>query len=291
MSKARHSKPKESGSGNPRLVWAIICGVLGLVCAVAAAGILLGWFRLPFLLPFFSSEGTAASTTVAATTTTASVLPTTPTQPTPSTTTPPAVQAEGYKQNKLTEWNLLLVNRWNVIPADYEEATTFVNYDSENQIRQEVRSHLERFLIAAGEQGLWGTVLYQDEKTQQDTWDDAVEELMEEGMSQAEAEVAVVEDGYVRPGTSDHQTGMALDIMGYGLSANDVSGYENSESYKWLIENCAEYGFILRYPKGKEAITGRDYEPWHDRYVGVEHAKKIMERGITLEEYLAENNW
>ena len=84
-----------------------------------------------------------------------------------------------------------------------------------------------------------------------------------------------------RPGTSEHQTGLATDV-------NSVSdSFANTSAYKWLIKNSHKYGFILRYPKGKEFITGYKYEPWHYRYVGVEVAKVIYEKNITYEEYYA----
>lgn len=88
------------------------------------------------------------------------------------------------------------------------------------------------------------------------------------------------------PGRSEHHTGWAVDItsksMGYGLSQNFINYPEGL----WINNHCSEYGFIIRYPKGKTNITGYDYEPWHLRYVGVEAAKEITSRGITLEEYL-----
>ena len=84
-----------------------------------------------------------------------------------------------------------------------------------------------------------------------------------------------------RAGTSEHQTGLATDI-------NSVSSsFENTNAYKWLIKNSYKYGFILRYPKGKEFITGYMYEPWHYRYVGKDVAKIIYEKDITYEEYYA----
>jgi D-alanyl-D-alanine carboxypeptidase len=84
------------------------------------------------------------------------------------------------------------------------------------------------------------------------------------------------------PGSSEHNAGLAMDICSLAQS------FENYDEFKWLDEHAAEYGFILRYPKDEEskAITGVIYEPWHYRFVGVETAKEIKARGITLEEYL-----
>ena len=90
-------------------------------------------------------------------------------------------------------------------------------------------------------------------------------------------------DKYVaKPGYSEHQTGLAFDI-----GSKNVSVFLNSKEYKWMLEHAYEYGFILRYPKNKEYITGYQYESWHYRYVGLEAAKYIKENNLTFEEYYA----
>ncbi|MBC5717784.1 M15 family metallopeptidase [Flintibacter faecis] len=86
-----------------------------------------------------------------------------------------------------------------------------------------------------------------------------------------------------RPGYSEHQTGLALDINTASISAH----FENTAEYAWLRANCARFGFLLRYPREKESITGYRYEPWHYRYVGQDIARTCMDRGLTYEEYLA----
>ena len=87
------------------------------------------------------------------------------------------------------------------------------------------------------------------------------------------------------PGTSEHNLGLAADIVTPSYMTLD-DGFENTNAFAWLSTHCAEYGFILRYPKDKGDITGIIYEPWHYRYVGHSAAKEIMEKGICLEEYL-----
>jgi D-alanyl-D-alanine carboxypeptidase len=91
-----------------------------------------------------------------------------------------------------------------------------------------------------------------------------------------------------RPGTSEHNLGLAVDINSVETS------FENSKAFKWLQENAEDFGFVLRYPKDKKAITKIIYEPWHYRYVGVEHAKEMNRLGMCLEEYIeylkAQNN-
>lgn len=85
-----------------------------------------------------------------------------------------------------------------------------------------------------------------------------------------------------RPGHSEHQTGLAIDVMG---SNNDYDEFDKSVEFDWMKDNAHQYGFILRYPKGKEHITGFKYEPWHYRYVGVETATYIYQNNLILEEY------
>jgi D-alanyl-D-alanine carboxypeptidase len=91
------------------------------------------------------------------------------------------------------------------------------------------------------------------------------------------------------PGKSEHQTGLALDFCLFinGFYTDDIT--DEQEETKWIHANCHKYGFIVRYPKGKEDITGYSYEPWHLRYVGVELAKVIYENNLTLEEYYKNN--
>ena len=87
-----------------------------------------------------------------------------------------------------------------------------------------------------------------------------------------------------RPGHSEHQTGLAFDILTMGVKTTD---FDKTDEFKWLQDNSYKYGFILRYPKGKEDITGFDYESWHFRYVGQKAAKTIHDENITFDEYYA----
>ena len=88
------------------------------------------------------------------------------------------------------------------------------------------------------------------------------------------------------PGTSEHQTGLCCDITDRYYEMKD-SSLENTALFQWMNEHCAEYGFILRYPKDKQDVTGIIYEPWHFRYVGTEAAQYMKEHGLCLEEFLA----
>ncbi|MGL4874617.1 MAG: M15 family metallopeptidase [Clostridium sp.] len=89
-----------------------------------------------------------------------------------------------------------------------------------------------------------------------------------------------------KPGHSEHQSGLTLDILGSDPKTNINSKFDNTKESKWLLANAHKFGFILRYPKGKESITGYKYESWHYRYIGVSHSKYFYENTLTLEEYL-----
>ncbi|MBR2807404.1 MAG: M15 family metallopeptidase, partial [Oscillospiraceae bacterium] len=90
-------------------------------------------------------------------------------------------------------------------------------------------------------------------------------------------------------GTSEHQLGLALDIVDTNERQLN-STQANNATQQWMMENCWKYGFILRFPEDKEDITGIIYEPWHYRYVGKEAAKEITEQGVCLEEYLGKED-
>ncbi len=127
---------------------------------------------------------------------------------------------------------------------------------------------------------------YRTAEKQEMLLEQEIEDNINMGMSEEEAEadalLTVAPSGY-----SEHETGLAVDIVSERNQRLDDTQELTAEN-KWLQEHCYEYGFILRYPKGKESVTGYSYESWHFRYVGKEAAKEIHDRGITLEEYLAE---
>lgn len=127
---------------------------------------------------------------------------------------------------------------------------------------------------------------YRDYNRQTVLFNRKIDHYMEKGYSYLEA-YRISSMTVTVPGASEHQIGLALDIVSTTYSELEID-FGKTEAGIWLKEHCAEYGFILRYPLGKEYITGIQYEPWHFRYVGKEAAANIMERGITLEEFLDE---
>lgn len=127
---------------------------------------------------------------------------------------------------------------------------------------------------------------YRTWEKQTSLFEDQVAVCESQGL-EGEAAVAEARTVVAYPGTSEHQLGLAADIVALSYQILDEGQMETAEQ-QWLIEHCAEYGFILRYPEGKSDITGVIFEPWHYRYVGVEAAKEIMSQGLCLEEYLGQ---
>ena len=129
------------------------------------------------------------------------------------------------------------------------------------------------------------TSAYRSYSYQEGIFSSYVADLVKDGYD-TESALAEVLRTSARPGYSEHQSGLCVDLIEEGRISLDVS-FENCEAFEWLAANCHKYGFILRYPKDKEDITGYSYEPWHYRFVGIDAATVIYEDGICLEEYLA----
>ncbi|MFI3169047.1 MAG: M15 family metallopeptidase [Faecalibacterium sp.] len=125
---------------------------------------------------------------------------------------------------------------------------------------------------------------YHDAETQQTVFETWQQFYLDEGYTADEA-YDLAQEVVAEPNASEHQTGYGADILSADYTAQDI-GYADTVAFAWLSRYAAEYGFILRYPEDKQMITGRAYEPWHWRYVGVENAKAIVESGLTLEEFI-----
>jgi len=168
--------------------------------------------------------------------------------------------------------NSMLVNKFNYLPADYapsdiQKIRTMYAYDN-NSAKEEVYDQFIKMWKAAQNEGLSLIInssyrTFDEQKKIYNSYDD---------------------DYASRPGFSEHQTGLALDIVTPGASG---SYFENTDEFRWLQYNAHKYGFILRYPKDKEHITGYSYESWHYRYLGVELATKVYESELSYEEYYA----
>jgi zinc D-Ala-D-Ala carboxypeptidase len=193
---------------------------------------------------------------------------------------------DGKKVITNPENTLALVNKEFGMTGDYKPADlvrpdvpfVFGSEDIEKAyIREEAARALEEMFAAAKEAGQYLTAIsgYRSYQYQ--------ESLLQREIAQFGEEKAV--KAVAPPGNSEHQSGLAMDISSKSNDFQVSIPFENTPEGKWLKENAHKFGYILRYPKGKEDITGYQYEPWHFRYVGKEAAKVIFENDWTLEEY------
>ena len=192
-----------------------------------------------------------------------------------------------------SNWQLRLVNAANPLPDDFEPETSNIAGYEHRPFDMRAADWLEKMLHDAEQDGckLYLVSGYRSIGRQRALFQIKTEELMQQGLAAQQAEQEAAR-WVARPGTSEHNLGLAADIVSadWYTTHNDLTeDFEQTPAFAWLKANCAEYGFILRYPKEKEAVTGISYEPWHYRYVGQEAAKEIMLTGITLEEYLQAN--
>lgn len=184
---------------------------------------------------------------------------------------------------------IILVNKDNPLP-DYYEVNLLTLPDGVNRAAEEAYTPLCDMLNAGRREGLNFEICssYRDVARQIELFEEDVNILLNKGYTYTEAYDEVARET-MPPGCSEHSTGLAFDIVALDYQLlNDEQQY--TDENMWLREHCVEYGFILRYPLGKEDITGIDYESWHFRYVGIEAAQYITENNITLEEYLEFSN-
>lgn len=180
----------------------------------------------------------------------------------------------------IDDWRLVLVNYENVLPADFEPELS--NIDSIRKFDSRAIDELMQMIQdmkLQGDGNIWPQSTYRSVERQEEIFNKKVRTYMNSGKSKEEAESLTLKK-INRPGTSEHNLGLAVDF-------NNVDyKFEQSNEYKWLTENAENYGFVLRYPRDKKEITKVDCEPWHWRYVGKEHAIKMNELNMCLEEYV-----
>ncbi|MBR1750809.1 MAG: M15 family metallopeptidase [Ruminococcus sp.] len=179
--------------------------------------------------------------------------------------------------------HLILVDSVKPVPAD--NAPKLVRC-GEVLLEEETACNFMEMIAASRSEGIELRAFsgYRSAEYQQQLFMQSVHEYMGEGMTEAEAR-SLTARYIAKPGHSEHQTGLACDICHSDKDDADESFAASPEGI-WLHDNACRYGFILRYPRMKEHITGIAYEPWHYRFVGKKHAEIIMRRGMTLEEYL-----
>ncbi len=225
---------------------------------------------------------TTAEVTEPETTEEETTLPVTEPETTPEVTTEPETTPEPEVTE--TPWNLVLVNPWYPLPEEYsfELETVTGKYKMDSRCVPALKQMLADCKAAGLTPYICSAYRTWDDQTY--LFDKKVNSFISKGYSEAEAKVLAAKETAV-PGTSEHQLGLAVDILCVSRPWLD-DGQADTATQQWLMANCHKYGFILRYPKGTTHITGIIYEPWHYRYVGVEIATEIMTKGITFEEYL-----
>ena len=183
-----------------------------------------------------------------------------------------------------SDWRLLLVNSTHPLADDYSVDLTELRNGQSVDTR--ILSDLQEMFDAARSEDIYPIVsdAYRTREDQQTLMDDVIQNYEDEGYSSEEAS-SKAEQVIAKPGTSEHETGLAIDIAG-----DDDYDQDTDSALEWMNSNAYKYGFILRYPSGKESVTGAEAENDHYRYMGKEAAKVIHDQGICLEEYLSQNN-
>lgn len=199
--------------------------------------------------------------------------------PSPSPTPDPTPKPEptpSIPDIDISSWEYILANADNPIGEYVPELTSLEN--GQNFDSRAVEA-LQTFIDETRAQGLsvYLSSSYRSYSEQQ--------YLYNRKVAQYNGDTATAARIVAPPGTSEHQTGLCCDITDRYYESKD-SSLENTAMFQWMNEHCAEYGFILRYPKDKEDVTGIIYEPWHFRYVGKEAAQYIKENGLCLEEFV-----
>ena len=185
------------------------------------------------------------------------------------------------KETDLSKGNLILVNKFYYLKQDFipnDIVDVDINYSyANNRVTKETNDAFVEMAKKAKEDNikLIANSSYRTYERQEEVYK---EFYYSKGISYADKYAA-------RAGYSEHQTGLSLDIFTSGSST--TSNFEESDAFRWLSENAYKYGFILRYPKGKEYLTGYNYESWHYRYVGKDDAYKIYKENLTFDEYYA----
>lgn len=179
----------------------------------------------------------------------------------------------------------VLVDKQYKLPDGYEPTDlvypdvrfTFNDKIDKRKMRKEAAGALEDLFAGAEKDGIYlaGVSAYRSQATQKTLFNRYVEK---DGMEKALTYSAF-------PGTSEHQTGLSIDVSGSDGKCAAEDCFGGTPEAEWLADHAPEYGFIIRYPEGKDAITGYKYEPWHIRYVGKELSQELEEKGLTLEEY------
>ena len=181
------------------------------------------------------------------------------------------------------DWAMILVNQQSLLPDGF----TVLTADFEGgQVDARILAICRQMFADAKEDGVTFRLVdaYRSFETQSALYEEKVQDFIAKGNSRENSEVQAATIT-ARPNTSEHQTGLALDIVTPTYTKRN-KGFAQTRAFKWLDANAASYGFIMRYPDGNLEFTGVIYEPWHWRFVGVEAAREMKNSGECFEEYL-----
>ena len=204
---------------------------------------------------------------------------------------PASKQSRDAEPEDMYDWAFFLINGEHLLPEGYTPELGNVTGDFYLDVRCAV--YAVEMLEAALRDGIELRVVsaYRSWERQNENFDKYVRRLMREKNYSQERAVAVTATQIARPGASEHNAGLALDIisMDWFIHNDDYTrDFDQTPEFAWLSGNSWRFGFILRYPDGKEDITGFIYEPWHYRFVGHDKAEQIYYSGLTLEEFMQE---
>lgn len=186
------------------------------------------------------------------------------------------------------DWRLVVANKQYPLPKSYKINVAVASGNL--QLDTRIIDAYKQMIEAAKNDGVSLKLIsaFRTYQGQENLFNNKVNQYINRGYSRDKAKELAAQ--YVAPpGTSEHLTGLAVDLISpdwYNYNSDLNSNFEKTKQFEWLYNNCARFGFCLRYPKDKVSITGYNYEPWHYRYVGVEAATEIMNRKICLEEYV-----
>lgn len=185
----------------------------------------------------------------------------------------------------MIKMKLMLINKDLPLPENYKPCLT--DLMEGYRLERKTACAMKEMICAALKDGIHLRIFsaYRSISYQQGLFNEDIQRYMKQGMSYEDAFNKTAQSIAV-PGQSEHNAGLAADISTMDWKGEINTEFENTEEFRWLDKNAAKFGFILRYPKGKEHITSITYEPWHYRYVGRVHAERMKRMGLTLEEYL-----
>lgn len=280
------SRKKKKNKDN--VIIAILSVLIVIVASMTAVTVIKSKAKVPdnttsSSRPIESSSSSVSESTSASTTEKPSIDNNVPSQSITEKETEPKRSESGriIVDVKSVPWNLIVVNMDREIPEGYDPETREI-LDSGYELDARVTPHYEEMYRAGKKDGVTLTPFsgHRSYERQRINYNNLTETYMARYGLDRKAAAKKAATVILPPGTSEHNIGLAMDIC------NTYDSFADSAEYAWLMKNAYKYGFILRYPKEKEDVTGIVFEPWHWRYVGVEYAKKIKDSGLCLEEYL-----